>query len=52
MIASPLGVFILTLLAATVTKADRWDAGWTLLQAGNHDDGAKAAVGYNLVQSN
>jgi hypothetical protein len=38
--------------AATVMKANRWDAGWALLRAGNPADAGDAAAGYNLVQSN
>jgi hypothetical protein len=38
--------------AATVMKADRWDAGWALLRAANPGDAGDAAAGYNLVQSN
>ncbi|WP_234732162.1 DUF6118 family protein [Acidocella facilis] len=38
--------------AATVMKADRWDAGWALLRAADPGDAGDAAAGYNLVQSN
>jgi hypothetical protein len=69
LIALPLAVFVLTLLAspvvlgalpfgwnlsaaATVMKADRWDAGWALLRASDPGDAGDAAAGYNLVQAN
>jgi hypothetical protein len=69
LIALPLAVFVLTLLAspvlpgelplgwnlsaaATVMKADRWDAGWALLRAADPGDAGDAAAGYNLVQAN
>ncbi|HQT65525.1 MAG: hypothetical protein B7Z71_06650 [Acidocella sp. 21-58-7] len=38
--------------AATVMKADRWDAGWFLLGAADPAGKQDAAVGFNLVQVN
>jgi hypothetical protein len=38
--------------AATVMKADRWDAGWALLRGADPGDAGNAAAGYNLVQTN
>jgi hypothetical protein len=33
-------------------KANRWDAGWALLRAGNPGDANDATYGFNLVQAN
>jgi hypothetical protein len=38
--------------AATVMKADRWDAGWALLRAADPGGAGSAVAGYNLVQAN
>jgi len=39
-------------VAALIMKANRWDAGWALIQAGDATDGNYASYGYNLVQAN